>query len=178
MNIVDKKITELFEYENNPRVNDNAIDPVAESIKSFGWKQPLVIDANGVLVCGHTRLKAAIKLGYETVPCVVADDLTDDEVKAFRLVDNKTSEFAEWNPDLLKHELESIDYEFDAWKFLDLTAITALPSNITTLDVPDVREINYKEKFGVVVDCKDETEQRNAYDVVIGAGFSARIVSI
>jgi len=178
MKILDKPITELIPYDNNPRVNDDAIVPVAESIRSFGWKQPIVVDKNNVIVCGHTRYQAAKHLKLETVPCVVADDLTEDEIKAYRLIDNRSGEFSTWHDELLKTELESIDHDFDAWKFLDLTALTAIPSTVAAIDAPDVREVNYKEKFGVVVDCKDESEQRKAYECVTGAGFNARIVSI
>ena len=175
MKIVERKIDELVEYKNNPRVNDDAIIPVAESIKSFGWKQPIVVDKNNVIVCGHTRYQAAKHLKLETVPCVIADDLTDDEIKAYRLVDNRSGEFSKWDDDLLKIELENINIDFDAWDFINLTA---LPSAVTSIETPDLKEINYKEKFGVVVDCKDEIEQRNAYEHVTAGGYSARIVSI
>ena len=95
MNIIEKKITELKEYENNPRNNDSAVDAVAESIKNFGFRVPIIIDKDNVIVTGHTRRKAAEKLGLEVVPCIVADDMTEEQIKAFRLVDNKVSEFAE-----------------------------------------------------------------------------------
>ena len=99
MKIKNLPITELKPYENNPRINDAAVPAVAESIKQFGFKQPIVIDKNNVIVCGHTRYKAAIKLGLKTVPCVIADDLTDEQIKAYRLADNKVSELASgiWN---------------------------------------------------------------------------------
>jgi hypothetical protein len=171
MQVIEKKISELVEYENNPRVNDNAVEPVAESIKSFGWKQPIVVDRNNVIVAGHTRLKAAIKLGMEKVPCIVADDLSDDEVKAYRIIDNKTGEFALWNDDLLKMELANTDYDFSSYDFSDFTA-----------DLPgvaaDIKELQYSEKFGVVVDCTDEPEQRRVYELVSGAGYTPRLVSI
>jgi len=89
MQIVNKNINELKEYINNPRNNDNAVDYVANSIKEFGFKVPIVIDKNNVIVAGHTRYKASKKLGITEVPCIVADDLTDEQIKAFRLVDNK-----------------------------------------------------------------------------------------
>lgn len=92
MEIVYKKIGELKPYENNPRKNDEAVDAVASSIAEFGWKVPVIIDTDNVVVAGHTRLKAAQKLGIEDIPCIVADDLSDEQIKAFRLVDNKVSE--------------------------------------------------------------------------------------
>ena len=97
MNIKEISISELHPYENNPRNNDDAVDAVAKSIETFGFKAPLIIDKENVIVCGHTRYKAAMKLGLQTVPCVIADDLTPEQVKAFRLVDNKTSELSGWD---------------------------------------------------------------------------------
>ena len=109
MNIILKKIDELTPYEHNPRHNEGAIDAVAASIKNFGFKVPIVIDKDGVIVAGHTRLAAAKKLELEEVPCIVADDLNDEQIKAFRLADNKTAELAEWDPELLQIELSDIE---------------------------------------------------------------------
>lgn len=109
MEIVEKKVGELKAYENNPRKNDNAVEAVANSIREFGFKVPIVIDSNDVIVCGHTRLKAAIQLGMETVPCIIANDLTDEQIKAFRLADNKTNELAEWDFEKLNLEIEGIE---------------------------------------------------------------------
>ena len=108
MKIIEKKIEELKEYENNPRHNEGAVDAVAESIKEFGFKVPIVIDSDGVIIAGHTRRKAAIKLGLEKVPCIVADDLTPEQIKAFRLADNKTGELAGWDFEKLEAELADL----------------------------------------------------------------------
>lgn len=108
MNIIEKKISDISPYENNPRKNDAAVKYVAESIKQFGFKVPIVIDRDGIIVAGHTRYKAAKKLNLEQVPCIVADDLTDEQVKAFRLADNKVAEKAEWDFDLLEEELQDL----------------------------------------------------------------------
>lgn len=108
MQIYDKRLDEIKPYENNPRHNDNAVDAVAASIREFGFKVPLVVDSEGVIVAGHTRYKAAQKLGLQTVPCLIADDLTDEQVKAFRLADNKVGELATWDFDALKVELDNI----------------------------------------------------------------------
>ena len=99
----------LIPYENNPRNNDGAVDAVAASIKEFGFKIPIIVDKDMVVVAGHTRLKAAKKLGLEKVPCIVADDLTDKQIKAFRLADNKTAELAEWDIEALTLELDDLD---------------------------------------------------------------------
>ena len=116
INIVYKKVSELIPYDNNPRNNDGAVDAVAKSIEEFGFKVPCVVSSDGVLITGHTRLKACKKLGIEEVPCIVADDLTPEQMKAFRLADNKTSEFAEWDMDKLDIELDGID-EIDMTEF-------------------------------------------------------------
>lgn len=107
MKIVEKKITDIKPYERNPRRNDDAVRYVAESIREFGWKQPIVIDTDGVIIAGHTRYKAAKKLNCKTVPCMIADDLTEEQIKAYRLADNKVAEAAEWDFDLL--DLEIVD---------------------------------------------------------------------
>ena len=119
MQVKDMNIEELKPYEKNPRNNDSAVKYVAESIKQFGFKVPIVIDKNNVIVAGHTRYKAAKELQLETVPCIIADDLTEEQVKAFRLADNKVSEASQWDFDLLELELDSIfdinmnDFGFD-----------------------------------------------------------------
>lgn len=109
MDIIEMSVDALIPYENNPRRNDQAVDKVALSISAFGFKVPIIIDADDVIVAGHTRLKAAKKLGLKTVPCIRADDLTDEQIKAFRLADNKVSEFAEWDEEKLLAELEELE---------------------------------------------------------------------
>lgn len=109
MNIVMKGLPEIHPYENNPRMNDKAAAAVAKSIQAYGFKVPIVIDANGEIICGHTRYKAAQQLGLAEVPCVVADDLTPSQVKAFRLADNKVSDVAIWDNKKLLAELDDLD---------------------------------------------------------------------
>lgn len=119
MQIVNKPITELRPYEKNPRKNEEAVKYVANSIREFGFKVPIVLDKNDVIVAGHTRYKASLLLGLDEVPCIIADDLTDEQVKAFRLADNKTNEFADWDVDLMNEEIGNIlnidmaDFGFD-----------------------------------------------------------------
>lgn len=121
MEVLEKRLDELTPYENNPRVNEGAVEAVAESLKKFGWKQPLVVDRSGVIIVGHTRLKAAERLGWETAPVVIAEDLTEEEARAYRLADNKTAELADWNFQLLDEELAGIN-EIDMAAFgFDLT---------------------------------------------------------
>mgnify|MGYP002623928169 CR=1 FL=1 len=118
MNIVEKSLTDLSPYENNPRNNDNAVDAVAASIQQFGFKVPIVIDSSGVIVAGHTRFKAAKRLGLVSVPCIIADDLSPAQIKAFRLADNKVSELATWDNSLLYAELEDLaDWDLESFGF-------------------------------------------------------------
>ena len=112
-----KKINEINPYENNPRCNDEAVDFVANSIKEFGFKVPIIVDGNNIIVAGHTRYKASLKLGLEEVPCIVADDLSEEQIKAFRLADNKTSEIATWDKALLEKELADLTGLFDMGDF-------------------------------------------------------------
>ena len=108
MNIIELSISDVKPYEKNPRKNDQSVDKVANSIKEFGFKVPIVVDKNNIIVCGHTRYKAAKKLGLSVVPCVVADDLTEEQIKAYRLADNKVGEDSLWDMDLLSEELGDI----------------------------------------------------------------------
>lgn len=119
MKIIEKRLDEIRPYERNPRRNDAAVQYVAESIRQFGWKQPIVIDKDGVIVAGHTRYKAAQSLGFEKAPCVIADDLTPEQVKAYRLADNKVSEIAGWDFDALEEELDALDLDMSAFGFAE-----------------------------------------------------------
>ena len=105
MKVEYKKLKDLKPYENNPRNNENAVEYVKNSIQEFGFRVPLVVDANNVIVCGHTRYKAAQELGVKEIACVVADDLTEEQINAFRLADNKTQELAEWDWNKIGEEL-------------------------------------------------------------------------
>ena len=118
MQIIIKGISEIKPYENNPRNNDSAVDAVAASIREFGWQQPIVVDKDGVIIAGHTRYKAARKLGLTEVPVIVADKLTEEQIKAYRLADNKSGELAEWDTALLDEELaELADFDMSQFGF-------------------------------------------------------------
>jgi len=128
MNIVNKKIKELKPYKNNPRVNDSAVEFVKQSIKEFGYLVPIVIDRNNEIIAGHTRLKALKQLKIQEVPCVVADDLTEDQIKAFRIADNSVSDVAQWDYNKLVLELKTISYDMGQFG-VDLGTIsTEMPS--------------------------------------------------
>ena len=114
MQICNIKITDIIPYDKNPRLNDGAVEAVANSIKEFGWRAPIVVDKDMVIICGHTRLKAAIQLGLEEVPVHIADNLTPEQVQAYRIADNRTGEIAEWDYSLLPVELKELqDSDFD-----------------------------------------------------------------
>lgn len=115
MQIIEIKTDELIPYANNPRNNDAAVDAVAASIKEFGFKVPIVIDAGKVIVAGHTRLQAAKKLKMDVVPCIMADDLTEQQIKAYRLADNRVAELAAW-------DMEKLNIELEALENIDMTA--------------------------------------------------------
>lgn len=145
MQIQDIEIDKLREYENNPRLNDSAAQAVADSIKEFGFKVPIVIDRDFVIVAGHTRLKAARLLKLETVPCIIADDLTPEQVKAFRLADNKTAELAEWDLSALEIELAELseisDIDMSDFGF-DIESIEDDIQEVVEDDVPEIDEEN------------------------------------
>lgn len=108
-------------YENNPRYNDNGVAALAESIKQFGWTKPIVVDAQNVIIAGHTRLKAAQLLGLKEVPVSVADWLTEEQAKAYRLADNKSGELAEWDYDKLVEEIQKAkNTDFSALGFSEI----------------------------------------------------------
>jgi DNA modification methylase len=114
MKIVLRHLAEIRPYDKNPRINNDAVDAVAASLKEFGFRQPIVVDADGIIICGHTRWKAAQKLGLEKVPVHVATDLTPEQIKAYRIADNQTASLAEWNYDLLPieiGELQAANYD-------------------------------------------------------------------
>ena len=113
MNIREISVARLKEYENNPRNNDLAVEKVKYSIERFGFLFPVVVDMNYTIVCGHTRVRACRELGIQTVPCIIADELTDEQINLFRLVDNKASEYSDWDFEKLKSELSLVDLTLD-----------------------------------------------------------------
>ena len=130
-------IKDLIPYENNPRINDNAIDKVAKSIKEFGFKNPIIIDENNIIIAGHTRLLASRKLELKEIPVIRVEDLTDKQIKAFRIADNKTSELSEWDMEALEEELEDLDDMFTGFDKEELDHLFKEPEVIDLDDVED-----------------------------------------
>lgn len=166
INVVMMKISDLKDYENNPRVNDKAVEAVANSINSFGFKVPVIVDKNNVLICGHTRVKAAKKLGMTELPVIVADDLNEDQIKAFRIADNKTAEIADWDMDKLIEELKSIEMDMEQFGFDDLEKL--LDREVLEDDfVEELPEVPYSKKGDIFVFgkhrlmCGDSTKEED-----------------
>ena len=153
------KVEELKPYENNPRFNDDAVEYVANSIKEFGFKVPIVIDKDNVIVAGHTRYKASMELGLEEVPCIIADDLTDEQIKAYRLADNKVSEKSEWNLELLNEELEEIlNINMDEFGFLKREEV-----DVENIDVDEYFEDESNERKLICPNCHYEGKIEDFY---------------
>jgi DNA modification methylase len=176
MKIVMKKPSELSAYGNNPRNNDAAVDAVASSIKEFGFKVPIIITTENVIIAGHTRLKASIKLGLSEVPCIVADDLTDEQIQAFRLADNKTAELATWDFTKLEEELSNINMDMLQFGFEDLHS--DVPDNATDDDFnpeDEMSETPYSEPGDIYllgshrVLCGDATKTADVRRLLDGA---------
>ena len=119
MNIVEMRLDEIRPYDRNPRKNDTAVEAVKNSIQEFGFKQPIVVDHDNVIIVGHTRYRAAQELGLETVPVLVANDLSDEQAKAYRLADNKTNELAGWDFTGLAMELAGIEMDMSLFGFTE-----------------------------------------------------------
>jgi site-specific DNA-methyltransferase (adenine-specific) len=174
MEIVYKKLNEIKPYEKNPRRNDEAVEFVANSIKEFGFKVPIVIDSNGIIIAGHTRLKAAKKLNLKEVPCIIADDLNEEQIKAFRLADNKVGEIAEWDFDLLNDELGDIlDIDMENFGF-ELNFEDDEEKEIVEDEVPEVPE-EPKAKLGQIYQlgnhrlmCGDSTKEEDVAKLMDG----------
>ena len=143
MQIVNIDIDKLIPYARNPRKNDNAITKVASSIKEFGFKQPIVVDKDMVVIAGHTRLDAAKKLSLKEVPVLIANDLTPAQIKAYRIADNKVSEYSEWDYELLKLELDDLKLlEFD----VNLTGIDS-SDEVYNIDNNQINDEKYSTKI-------------------------------
>ena len=169
MQILNLKLDEIHPYEKNPRNNAGAVDAVASSIKEFGFKVPIIIDKDNVIVAGHTRYKAATKLGLEEVPCIKADDLTEEQIKAFRLADNKVSELAEWDIKLLDEELNGITMDMEQFGFVMEEEV-----EIVEDEVPEP-PVNPKSKLGDIyvlgrhrLMCGDSTKQEDVNKLMNG----------
>lgn len=167
MQIEEIKLKELKPYANNPRDNAKAVDAVANSIREFGFKMPIVIDKDNVIICGHTRAKASEKLGLKTVPCIRADDLTDEQIKAYRLADNKTAELADWDFSKLDEELEKLkDFDMSQFGFE------------FKIDNKQESSVKINEQISVVIECEDEIQAESIYNALTDEGYVCKISTL
>jgi DNA modification methylase len=176
MKIVFKKIQDLIEYENNPRDNEAAVDAVANSIKEFGFKVPIVITNENVIIAGHTRLKASIKLGLLEVPCIIADDLNEDQIKAYRLADNKTAELASWDFSKLEEELLNINMDMLQFGFEELEKEVPVNATDDDFDVEEEIPLEPYSKSGDIyilgehrLMCGDSTKESDVKQLLDGS---------
>lgn len=164
-------LEKLIPYDHNPRDNTKAVDKVVSSIQEFGFQQPIVVDKNHVIIVGHTRFLAAKKLKLETVPVIIADNLTPLQVKIYRLVDNRLHEIAKWDKDLLSVELEELKaLGYDVW-------FTDFEDDIPPED-PTLLEDISANVFEVVATCADEADQEAIYKLMTAKGFQCRVLSM
>lgn len=173
MNIVQKRLEDIQPYNNNPRINDKAVRYVKQSIKRFGFRVPIVIDGDGIIVAGHTRYKASIELGLDSVPCVVADDLTPKQIKAYRLADNKTAEHSSWDFGTLKLELDDLKFDFNMSDFgfpLDGEEDAARDE--------DTSEKPLESVLTVAVEFEDEESANDFYERMLEEGYKCRVLTL
>lgn len=169
MELNTKRIDEIIPYPHNPRVNDQAVDAVAESIRQCGYIAPIIVDEEGVILAGHTRYKALKKLRQKTAEVVVKVGLTEEQKRKYRLLDNKTNELADWNFDLLAEELEGLDFgalELD-W---GLDSEESEPK--------ERQEVTFHETISVVIDCHDDDEAEEIFSRFSEEGYNCRISTL
>lgn len=158
----------LKPYPNNPRINAAAVDKVAASIREFGFQQPIVVDKNYVIIAGHTRFLAAKKLKLETVPIVIADKLTEAQIKAYRIVDNRIAETSKWDTDALRAELQAIEAEGG-----NIHAAGFGEKEIKKLMNPaPLVQIDYSAIFEIAVTCDNETDRHEVYQLLTARGYA------
>lgn len=155
----------LHPYPNNPRKNDGAVDAVAESIKQCGYCSPIVVDEDFMILAGHTRYKAMQKLGWEQCEVCVVPGLSDEQKKKYIILDNKTSEFAEWDIGKLEEELVGLDFNGFDFGFDKFDSSNLVNDNF-----------HYVEQYGIIVLVKDEKEQQAVYERLIDEGYNCRVV--
>lgn len=180
MNIIEKRIDDLIMYENNPKIHtDEQIDKIAKSIQlTKGLRQPIVIDKDNVIVVGHGRVQAAMQLGYETVPCELADDLTEEEIRAYRLIDNELAK-GESDLDLLEQELASFnDIDMSVFGFeddLEMPTDDELDAKEVKADNPITIKITFKDKMDmqkIEEDLREYIDDIDGASVVVNGGIS------
>ena len=173
MEIVEVGINNISPYEKNPRNNDDAVEATANSIKEFGWQQPIVVDKDGVIIVGHTRLKAAKRLGLTKVPVIYASNLSEEKVNAYRLADNKTGELADWDVDMLNGELNdiiNIDMEDFGFDELDESDFQQKDENTDPVSIDD--------KTVIIIESDDDVKLEKYFDKLVEEGYPCRLSTL
>ena len=172
MELKKLKLTEIKPYGKNPRKNDGAVDAVAESIKQCGYCSPIVVDENYEVLAGHTRLKALKKLGRKECEVVVKEGLTEEQKQKYRILDNKTGEFAEWDLDVLQEQLKDLDFEGFDFGFAQYNDFDI--NSVERKDLSDTLENEYK----CIIDCENETQLQAIYEEMTERGFKCTISTL
>lgn len=186
MDITMKRISEIIPYENNPRENNEAAEVIAESIREFGFKNPIILDADNVIVCGHARLKAAMLLGLEEVPTITVDELTPAQIRAFRIADNKTSELAGWDYEALQREFEGLQSEdfdlnltgFNEYEQTEYGMPDAVPEKLDKEEFKEYQQEAENEvlrAFAIVITCANEGEKGALAEILHENGTLKRL---
>lgn len=174
-NLIYKNTNDIISYKGNPRNNKEAVDKVAKAIKEFGFNVPITVDNNNVVITGHTRLLASKKLGLDKVPTIELSDLTNEQVQAFRIADNKVSEFSEWNEDLLMQELSEIEgIDMSVFGFDDLEEI--LEEDVEDQEAPKTMYLD--EKDIIAIECDNEEELELTFMKLQEEGYNCRILTL
>lgn len=169
MEIKTVNLKEIHPYPNNPRKNENAVEAVMESIRQCGYIAPIIVDENGMILAGHTRYKALKKLGYKEAEIIEKTDLTEEQKRKYRLLDNKTNELAEWDFDLLADELDGLDFgalELD-WGL-----------NAEEIEPKERQDAPFHETISVVVDCQTDSEAEEIFHRLSEEGYNCRISTL
>lgn len=165
MNVSMMDINVPIPYENNPRKNKKAIKPILKSLKEYGFQQPIVVDEKMVIIVGHTRLLAAKELGLTQVPVHIAKGLTEDQVRAYRIADNKTAEYADWDRDMLLSEIQGLGDLYTGFEPV------VNVKEIGTQPLPPIYEV-------IIVECSEKTTQKDLYEKLIKEGHKCKVVTI
>lgn len=172
MELKKLKLTEIKPYGKNPRKNDGAVDAVAESIKQCGYCSPIVVDENYEVLAGHTRLKALKKLGRKECEVVVKEGLTEEQKQKYRILDNKTGEFAEWDLDILQEQLKDLDFEGFDFGFAQYN-----DSDINIVERKDLSD-TLENEYKCIIDCENETQLQAIYEEMTERGFKCTISTL
>lgn len=164
------ELSKIKPYEKNARKNDEAVEYVIKSIEQCEYVAPIILDENNVILAGHTRYKALKKLGYTEAECVIKEGLSEEQKKKYRLLDNKTAEFAEWDFDLLKDELDGLDFEdLDIDWGIDCSEIEQLNER---------KEANFNETISVIIECSSDIEAEEIFNKLQSEGYNCHISTL